>query len=117
MVAKEGISVNIVAGFGVKPSQQNKESPQQDILLPKVTWKGGFPSPWEEEPHSPSRNTSGKERRAIENVQLSPLPRNKEPSLPRNSPTLLPWTLCGAHEAREDTAHRPQAGGSLTLCG
>lgn len=50
MVAEEGISVNIVAGSGVKQPKQIKESPKQDILLPRVTWVRGFPSTWEEEP-------------------------------------------------------------------
>lgn len=57
MVAEEGVSVNIVAGTGVKQPKQSKESPKPDMPLPRVTW--------EEEPHVLSRNTLGKESRKL----------------------------------------------------
>lgn len=43
VVAEEGISVNIVAGSGVKKPEQIKE-PQTGHTMPRVTWICGFPS-------------------------------------------------------------------------
>ena len=50
MVAKEGISINIVAGFEVKQPKHIKESPKQDTLLPRTTWISGFPQPGKRRP-------------------------------------------------------------------
>lgn len=64
VVAKEGISINIVAGFEVKQPKQIKESPEQDMLTTSKdnldTW---VPSAWEEEALLLSRNILGKEEK------------------------------------------------------
>lgn len=63
MIAEEGISVNVVAGSGVKQPKRTKEGPKQDILLPKGT---GHPP---EKPH-----TVGKEQQGNGEHSTFPLP-------------------------------------------
>lgn len=116
VVAKEGISINIVAGSGVKQPKQIKENPEQDTLLPRVTWICGFPSTWEEEPLVLSRNILGRKRREINSIQLSRLPRaaayeaKGQNSLFNSS--IAPSPFHRTNGTQEDTAHRLQARGS-----
>lgn len=64
VVAKEGISINIVAGFEVKQPKHIKESPEQDMLATsKDNLDMWVPSAWEEEALLLSRNILGKEEK------------------------------------------------------
>lgn len=61
VVAKEGISINKVAGSRVKQSKQTREIPKQDIAFPVVTRMCGLPSALEEHSVLSRKMTLGQE--------------------------------------------------------
>lgn len=95
VVAKEGISVDIVAEFGVKQPKQSKESPKQDTLFLRATWVCSFPRLGKRVPCLAAEMGQGRKRREINKAQPLPLPRaaaceakGQNPSMLRSPPSL-----------------------------